>query len=78
MPYSDRHSIQFRWETFNLFNQVRFGDPDLSRMIPRHGESTLPRRTPPGKCNSPCAMNSSGLLLVDYYLALHSRVYVQW
>jgi hypothetical protein len=26
MPYSERHSLQFRWESFNLFNSVRF-DP---------------------------------------------------
>jgi hypothetical protein len=24
MPYSDHHSLQFRWEVFNVFNQVRF------------------------------------------------------
>lgn len=32
MPYREGHSIQFRWETFNVFNQVRFTDPDLSRV----------------------------------------------
>lgn len=32
MPYSEKHSVQFRWETFNVFNQVRFGDPDLKRI----------------------------------------------
>jgi hypothetical protein len=26
MPYSERHSLQFRWESFNLLNSVRF-DP---------------------------------------------------
>ncbi len=26
MPYNERHSLQFRWETFNLTNTVRF-DP---------------------------------------------------
>ncbi|HUQ90549.1 MAG TPA: carboxypeptidase-like regulatory domain-containing protein [Bryobacteraceae bacterium] len=31
MPYRENHSIQFRWETFNVFNQVRFGSPDLGR-----------------------------------------------
>ena len=24
MPYSDKHSIQIRWETFNLTNTTRF------------------------------------------------------
>ncbi|MBK5291837.1 MAG: hypothetical protein JJE04_09210 [Acidobacteriia bacterium] len=32
MPYSESHSVQFRWETFNVFNQVRFGSPDLTRV----------------------------------------------
>jgi hypothetical protein len=27
MPYNEGHSLQFRWETFNLTNSVRF-DPD--------------------------------------------------
>ncbi|MCZ2148602.1 MAG: carboxypeptidase-like regulatory domain-containing protein [Bryobacterales bacterium] len=31
-PYNDRHSIQFRWEIFNLLNQVRFTNPDLERV----------------------------------------------
>jgi hypothetical protein len=31
MPYNESHSIQFRWETFNLWNQVRFANPDLRR-----------------------------------------------
>jgi hypothetical protein len=26
MPYSERHAVQFRWESFNLLNTVRF-DP---------------------------------------------------
>jgi hypothetical protein len=26
MPYSERHTVQFRWETFNLLNTIRF-DP---------------------------------------------------
>jgi hypothetical protein len=30
MPYSERHSIQFRWETFNLTNSVRFDPRSLS------------------------------------------------
>ncbi|MBI3681524.1 MAG: carboxypeptidase regulatory-like domain-containing protein [Acidobacteria bacterium] len=32
MPYRDSHSLQFRWETFNVFNQVRFKEPELSRV----------------------------------------------
>jgi hypothetical protein len=30
MPYSDRHSLQFRWEVFNLTNTVRFHFSDAS------------------------------------------------
>jgi hypothetical protein len=32
MPFKESHSLQFRWETFNIFNQVRFGSPELSRV----------------------------------------------
>ena len=32
MPFSESHSLQFRWEVFNAFNQVRFGAPDLGRV----------------------------------------------
>jgi len=32
MPYDEGHSLQFRWETFNVFNQVRFGSPTISRV----------------------------------------------
>lgn len=32
LPYNDHHSLQFRWETFNLLNQVRFTGPDLLRV----------------------------------------------
>ncbi|MBS1828123.1 MAG: carboxypeptidase regulatory-like domain-containing protein [Acidobacteria bacterium] len=32
MPYRESHSIQFRWETFNLWNQVRFTGADLRRV----------------------------------------------
>ena len=30
MPYSERHTLQFRWETFNLLNSVRFDPRSLS------------------------------------------------
>jgi len=30
MPYSEQHSLQFRWETFNIGNWVRFNNPNLS------------------------------------------------
>ncbi len=30
MPYNERHSVQFRWETFNLTNAVRFDPRSLS------------------------------------------------
>jgi hypothetical protein len=30
MPYNERHSVQFRWETFNLTNTVRFDVESLS------------------------------------------------
>lgn len=32
MPWREGHSIQVRWETFNLLNQVRFKSPDLGRV----------------------------------------------
>ena len=30
MPYNEGHSIQFRWETFNMTNSVRFDPRSLS------------------------------------------------
>jgi len=30
MPYSDNHQIQFRWETYNVTNAVRFSGPSLT------------------------------------------------
>lgn len=30
MPYSERHSVQFRWETFNVTNTVRFDVASLT------------------------------------------------
>jgi hypothetical protein len=30
MPYSERHTLQFRWESFNLLNSVRFDPRSLS------------------------------------------------
>jgi hypothetical protein len=32
MPYKESHTVQFRWETFNLFNQVRFTGVDTTRV----------------------------------------------
>ena len=31
MPYSEKHSLQFRWETFNLTNTVKF-DPSSAAL----------------------------------------------
>ena len=30
MPYAEGHTMQFRWETYNVFNQVRFGGVNLT------------------------------------------------
>lgn len=30
MPWSEGHTLQFRWETFNLTNAVRFGIPSIT------------------------------------------------
>ncbi|MFN0172046.1 MAG: carboxypeptidase regulatory-like domain-containing protein [Bryobacteraceae bacterium] len=30
MPYSERHTLQFRWESFNMLNSVRFDPRSLS------------------------------------------------
>ena len=30
MPYNEGHTLQFRWETFNLMNSVRFDPRSLS------------------------------------------------
>ena len=30
MPYNEKHSIQFRWEVFNVTNSVRFDVQSLS------------------------------------------------
>lgn len=30
MPFSEGHSLQFRWETFNLTNSVRFDSPSIN------------------------------------------------
>jgi hypothetical protein len=32
MPYRENHTVQFRWETFNLLNQVRFTGASLGRV----------------------------------------------
>ena len=34
MPYAENHSLQIRWETFNLFNSVSFGNPSLNISSP--------------------------------------------
>ncbi|MBI3210662.1 MAG: hypothetical protein HYZ37_17385 [Candidatus Solibacter usitatus] len=31
MPFREKHTLMFRWETFNLLNQVRFTAPDIDR-----------------------------------------------
>ena len=31
MPWAESHSLQFRWEIFNMFNQVRFSGLDIGR-----------------------------------------------
>jgi Cu/Ag efflux protein CusF len=33
MPYSERHTLQFRWETFNLLNSVRFDPRSISTSL---------------------------------------------
>jgi hypothetical protein len=30
MPYSEKHSLQFRWEAFNVTNSVRFDSPSIN------------------------------------------------
>ena len=30
MPYNERHTMQFRWEVFNVFNTVRFDPRDIN------------------------------------------------
>jgi hypothetical protein len=32
MPYHEGHRVQFRWEIYNIWNQVRLGGLDLSRI----------------------------------------------
>ena len=32
MPYKETHKLQFRWEIYNIFNMVRFGDPTVDRI----------------------------------------------
>jgi len=50
MPFSEQHSIQFRWETFNVGNIVRFGSPNLDLgNIGNFGKYT-------GQANSPRQM----------------------
>jgi hypothetical protein len=47
MPWSERHSLQFRWETFNMFNQVQFTSPDLTRVnTPTWGQYTEQMNSP--------------------------------
>jgi hypothetical protein len=33
MPYGEQHSLQFRWETFNLLNSVRFDPRSISASL---------------------------------------------
>jgi hypothetical protein len=40
MPYSESHRLQFRWETFNLTNSVRF-DPNLGIGLSLTSSSTF-------------------------------------
>jgi hypothetical protein len=37
MPYSEKHSLQVRWESFNLTNSVRFDVSSLSLNIGNQG-----------------------------------------
>jgi hypothetical protein len=37
MPYSEKHTLQFRWETFNLTNTTRFDVNSLSLDISASG-----------------------------------------
>ena len=30
MPYSDKHTLQFRWESYNLTNSVQFSSVSAS------------------------------------------------
>ena len=47
MPYNEHHSMQFRWEVFNVFNIVRFGTPSLGFTNPgSFGKYTSQRTTP--------------------------------
>ena len=33
MPYAESHSLQFRWEVFNLTNTVRFDPASISNFL---------------------------------------------
>ncbi len=47
MPFSESHSVQFRWEVYNAFNMVRFGGVNLSLNNPNNfGKYTTQANSP--------------------------------
>jgi hypothetical protein len=50
MPWSDKHTLQFRAEAYNALNHTNFSDPPTSTR-PLSGKSPL-KPTPTASCNS--------------------------
>ena len=65
MPWSDKQSLQFRWETFNVTNSVRLTScqatpPVTWQMAPDRISATSAARSPTrASCSSRCATNSN-------------------
>ncbi len=59
IPLGERHRLQFRWETYNLFNRVNFRDIDGAMTFDAAGKQTNTRFGAPISARSPRIMQGS-------------------
>lgn len=59
IPLGERHHLQFRWETYNLFNRVNFRDIDGAMTFDATGKQTNSRFGAPISARSPRVMQGS-------------------
>jgi hypothetical protein len=55
----EKTKLQFRWETYNLFNHTNFKDIDASMTFNARGEQTNARFGVPTSARSPRVMQGS-------------------